>query len=633
MKPSTYHLWIAQCLALVFTLSPCYLVALSSARPSETVPNVRKLLQDPSPKVRLQAAKALVEANDAEAVPVLIDLLADLSADDRQTAEELLTKLAGEWAPIAPLTSEDKIARKILRDAWRVWWRNTEGEALLSVIREHTLTPERRQKIQQLIAKLGHDEFLTREASMEELLGLGRITLPQLREAINSPDLEVGRRARQLVERIEREPARSLPGAAVRLLALRKPEGAAEALLAYLPLAEEDNRTEEVQKALALLARHDGKLDAALVHALAEESPQLRAVAAEALVQGGDGEGRAAVRKLLKDKVPSVRLRVALALVMAGEREGVPVLIDLLPVVSDEQIGQVEDALHQLAGDSAPETPWGNTEADKKKCRDAWAAWWKTNGERVDLARLTARPWYGYTLLCDSSRNRVFEIDRNGKERWSVDGVPFPVDAWVVAGKHVLIAEYSGRKISERDFKGKVIWSKGLNNLPVNVQRLPNGNTFIATLNQILEVDRNGRELYTINNVPGGITAAYRARDGRIICVAQNGSQCIIMDTTGKHLKQFPSNRNASWTSGIDLLSNGHILITQPNRNKVAEYDRDGKLIVEVDAPMATTATGLPNGHFLVASSATQRAFEVDRHGKVVWEYKGGGNIFRARRR
>jgi HEAT repeat protein len=619
--------WAAGCLALFLGMS------CSNAVRAEQPLDLRKRLKDPSPAVRATAALALAEANDIEAIPVLIDVLAELPPADRRPVEEFLTALAGEWAPAARMGSEDAIARNILRDAWRAWWRNTDGEALLGVAREHTLRPQMRQNIQQLIRKLGDDEFSVREAAFDELLRLGRITLPQMREAVSSKDLEIVRRARELIERIEQEPTRVLPGAAVRLLALRKPEGAAEALLGYLPFAEEDDRSDEVKKALAVLAVRNGKLDAALVCALAEESPRLRAAAAEALVQGGGQKGRAAVRTLLKDKALAVRLRVALALVPAGEREAVPVLIDLLALVSDKQVGQVEDVLTQLAGESSPETPWGTEEADKKKCRDAWAAWWKTNSEHIDLTRLTARPWYGYTLLCDSSRNRVFEIDRHGKERWAVDGVLFPVDAWVVGGNRVLIAEYSGRKITERDFKGKVVWSQAVNNLPVNVQRLSNGHTFIATQNQLLEVDRNGKEIYTINNVPGGITAAYRARDGRIICVANGGGQCLILDTTGKHLKQFASNRNASWTSGIDLLSNGHILITQPNRNKVAEYDRDGKLIVEVDAPLATTATGLPNGHFLIASSNSRRAFEVDRNGKVVWEHKAAGNIFRARQR
>lgn len=618
---------LSRCFVLLVTVSLAYLAQ------AEQPLDLRQRLKDPSPTVRKHAALTLAEANEAEAIPVLIDLLAELPADERRPVEAYLTKLAGEWAPVGQVKGEDKIARKIRRDAWMAWWRNTDGAAMLALIGEHTLTPQLRHTVKERIGKLGDDDFSTREAATKELFDLGRVTLPQLREAIKNSDLEIVQRARYLIRRIEQEPLRNLPSVAVRLLALRKPPGAVEALLSYLPLAEEEKLTDEVKKSLALLAVRDGKLDSALVRALADDLPLLRAVVAETLVKNGGKEGHAVVRPLLKDKTPSVRLRVALALVGAGERQAVPVLIDLLPVVSDEQIGQIEDVLIQLAGDSAPETPWGTQEADKQKSRATWASWWKANGERIDLTRLVVRPWYSYTLLCDSSRNRVFEIDRYGKERWAVEGVPFPVDAWVVGGHRILIAEWMGRKISERDFQGKVLWSLGVASQPVNVQRLANGHTFIATVNQIQEVDRAGKEVYTIKNVVGGITAAYRAPDGRIICLAGHGRQCILMDTSGNRLTGFPSNRDGSWTSGIDLLANGHILITQPNRNKVAEYDTDGKLIVEVNAPMATTATGLPNGHFLIASSSHHRAFEVDRSGKVVWEYKTGGNLFRARRR
>jgi len=312
----------------------------------------------------------------------------------------------------------------------------------------------------------------------------------------------------------------------------------------------------------------------------------------------------------------------------------VPALIDLLAVLNTERVGQVEDALYQLAGDSAPQMSLGAKADEKKKCRDAWAAWWKANANRVELSQLTSRPWLGFTLLCDCTRNRVYEIGRDGKERWAIENVLFPVDAWVLPGNRVLIAEYRGQRVSERDFTGKVLWSRdGLNGTPVNVQRLPNGNTFIATQVQLLEVDRAGKEVYTIEGRNlRGITAAYRARDGRIICLVQT-SQCLILDTTGRQLKSFPSHRQAGWTSGLDLLANGRVLITQPDRNKVAEFDADGKQILEVDAPAATTATGLPNGHILIASHGAQRVFEVDRTGKVVWEHKAAGNIFRARRR
>ena len=87
-----------------------------------------------------------------------------------------------------------------------------------------------------------------REAPIKNCFNLGRITLPQLPQASKSKDLEVAQPRVPLIERIEREPTRHLPAAAVRMLALRKPEGASAALLAYLPLAEEENLTDEVKK-------------------------------------------------------------------------------------------------------------------------------------------------------------------------------------------------------------------------------------------------------------------------------------------------------------------------------------------------------------------------------------------------
>jgi HEAT repeat protein len=81
-------------------------------------PPARDLLRDPSSAVRLRAALALAESNDAEAVPVLIDLLAELPSEQRRPVEEFLTQLAEEWAPAVEFKGEDEIARKIRRDAW-----------------------------------------------------------------------------------------------------------------------------------------------------------------------------------------------------------------------------------------------------------------------------------------------------------------------------------------------------------------------------------------------------------------------------------------------------------------------------------------------------------------------------------
>jgi HEAT repeat protein len=608
-------------------------VALARAAPPDQVPAVRKLLHDPALGVRLRAAMALAEAHDAEAIPVLITLLADLPVEQRKKVEEYLQQLAGEWSPVVNFSGEDEIARKIRRDAWAAWWHNTDGDALMNILRKHIRTAEDRDKIRELMGRLASDDFSQREAASQGLIAFGRRSLPQLRKSSASKDAETARRAKMLIERIEEDTAHRLPAAALRLLAVRKPAGAVEALLAYVPSAEDETLAVEVGKSLTVLALRDGKPAPALTRALTDPQPAVRAIVAEALINGCGDDGRAAVRKMLKDEAAIVRMRVALALARAREKDGVPVLIDLLTVLPGEQIGQVEDALYQLAGDTAPDVSLGTEAAEKKKCRDAWAAWWKLNANRVDLARLTSRPWYGYTLICDVGRNRVFEIDRNGKERWAIENVPGPFDAMVVPGNRVLIAEWNVQKITERDFTGKILWEKQVPGNPANVQRLANGNTFIAMNGgAIMEVDRTGKEVYQIANVGGNTLAAYRTRQGVIVCMTFNG-QCLLLDTTGKQLTSFATNHDANSIGGIDLEQNGRILITHQSNGKVMEFDREGKKLLELDAPAIRTASALPNGHILVAAQAGSRVFEMDRSGKIVWEYKDAGNPFRARRR
>lgn len=606
-------------------------MALCRAVPPEQVPDVRKLLKDPSTKVRLRAALALAEANDADAVPILIDLLADVSDGERQPIEDRLKQLAGEWAPVLHFPTDDAISRGVRRDAWASWWRRTDGPALLAALAQHTLTPEKRRRLQELVLKLGSDDFTARESASQQVLTFGRLALPRLREAVTAGDAEVARRAKMLIERVEQGPDVRLPLAALRLLAVRKPAGAVEALLAYLPFAEDEVREEEMRKSLVVLVRRNGQRDAALVRALADTSPAVRAMAAEVLAKGGGTEGRQAVRKLLQDDVATVRLRVALALAMCRDKDSVPVLIDLLAVLPDDQASQTEEVLHQLAGDTAPETTLSADPAEKKKCRDAWASWWKTNGDRVEMTRLTEHPLLGYTLICHDGQHCVVEIDRQGKQRWILPDIQGAVDALVLPGPHVLITECNRNRVIERDLHGNIVWQHQVN-VPVNVQRLRNGNTFIAGQNHLVEVDRAGKTIYTINNVPGGVLAAYRLRRGDIVCLTQ-GNQCHLLDTTGKILKTFISNHNNNCLGGLDVLPNDHILVPQPALGKIVEFDREGKVVREVKAPHPTTATQLPNGHILAANRQTGHVFEVDRAGKIVWEQKLSGQVFRVRRR
>jgi HEAT repeat protein len=598
-------------------------------------PAVRKLLADPKPAVRARAALALVRQQDAESFPALIDLLGELAPDQRRPIEEALLDLAGEWAPGLP-HGDDALGRRIRRDVWAAWWRATDGATLLDEFRTRTLTAETAARARALVRRLGDGSYEKRERADAELSALGRVALPVLREAAKDPDAEIARRAAAMVERLERGPADALPLTAARLVALRKPAGAAEALVAYVPSVEGDDIAAEVLTALAAVAVRDGKPDPAVVKALGDVSPRTRAAAAEALCRAGGPEAVAPVRKLLADADLSVRLRAAAGLAGAGDREAVPALIDLVALLPREQSWQAQEYLLRLAGDAAPVSSGADDEAGRKKARDDWAAWWKANADRTDLARLSTGPvTLGYTVVClvgDNGIGRVVERGRDGKVRWQIEGLNYPVDACVVGGNRVLVGEYNGRKVTERDLSGKVVWEKDMAASVVNVQRLANGNTFIAAQNVLLEVDRAGKEVFAHRRPSADVRAACRSADGTTTLFT-NDSQCVRLDRSGKEVKSFSLGAGGSWTSGIDVTAGGRILSSNHNANRVEEYTPDGKKVWEAAAPQITTATRAANGNTIVCSYFANRVFEMDRNGKVVWEYKDAMHPFRARRR
>src|SRR5262249_19746791 len=96
-------------------------LALCRACGSDQHKAVRPLLQDTDLSVRLHAGLALAEAQDKEAIPVLINLLADLPLHQAWQAEDLLFRMAREQAPKTSLGMSDGSQKKC-RDAWADWW-------------------------------------------------------------------------------------------------------------------------------------------------------------------------------------------------------------------------------------------------------------------------------------------------------------------------------------------------------------------------------------------------------------------------------------------------------------------------------------------------------------------------------
>src|SRR5262249_19288337 len=190
-------------------------------------------------------------------------------------------------------------------------------------------------------------------------------------------------------------------------------------------------------------------------------NPVIRATAGVALAKFGGPEVLPAIRKLLNDDDINVRLRLAAALVQR-DLQAIPTLIRLIGEdLPGEKTWQIHDILSQLAGDKAPPAPDDNAES-RKKARDAWTLWWKQNSTKVDLTRL-ANPnlnYLGYAVLCRAETGIIEELGRDHKPRWSFSGIQYATDAWVLPNNRVLVSEYNGRKGTERDTKGKILWEQ-----------------------------------------------------------------------------------------------------------------------------------------------------------------------------
>jgi HEAT repeat protein len=511
-----------------------------------------------------------------------------------------------------------------------------EAGPLLEYFKKRTLFDDDLKKVKELVRKLGDDVIVERNRAANELIALGPPVRLLLREALGSEDVEVVRRATNCLEAIERDLKPDVTAAAARMLLRHKPPSATKALLDFLPFAEDESTAEEVRHVLVGLALRDGKPDSILIEGTSDRMPVRRAASIEALLLGNamaPEEGR----KFLKDNDTSVRLAAALALTRREDKESVPALIALLTDLPSDQAGQVEDELCRLAGDKAPAVSLGDDDASRKKCREAWSEWWTKNAAAIDLKALgDSRRMLGYTLITTlDNRNtgKVYELGPDGKLRWTIGNLSFPIDAQVLPGERVLIAEMNGNRVTERDCKtGEIIkdaeWSF---QLPVACRRLPNGNTFIAGRNGMVEYDRNKKEVFKYDCKDLVIWGAVKLRNGEYGVVTSMGTFTRI-DSTGKESNKIDIGETNSHCLP-DVLPSGRVLIPIWGEGKVVEFNADGKGVwtAQVNGPVC--ASRLPNGNTLIASNGNSKVVELDRNGKEVWQHSTDDRPWRVRRR
>jgi hypothetical protein len=513
----------------------------------------------------------------------------------------------------------------------------SDGPALVEYFRKQTPTAAERARLTQLIKRLGDPSFRVREKASRDLVKAGRPALPYLRPAADGPDLETSRRARRCVAAVEARWGQAVPAAAARTLAHRRPPGALAALLAYLPQADPDLE-DEFFAALADLGLRDGRADPLLVAALRDEQPVRRRAAALVVGRSADARQRERVRPLLSDADAATRLRAAQGLVAAKEREAVPALIGLLKDAPLEVAGVAEELLCRIAGEHAPPVSLIADEVSRRTCHAVWEGWWRRRGVRLDLDKLDLEQrWLGYTLICawagyEGGSGRVWETGREGKVRWQINGLKSPVDAQVLPGNRVLIAEQGAGRLTERDFQGKILWEYRVPDAGVvTCQRLPGGRTLIATHNRIFEIDAAGKEVrrYAWPTTP--IYAAQKLPNGHVLSVDVSLT-LTERDEAGKVYRAFKVDILGIGLVKAEVLPGGRVMIG--HRTRLVELNARGEVVWESAAAPATVSTvHLPSGNILACSDQQRRVLELDRRGNVVREQKLAGSPVRVRYR
>jgi outer membrane protein assembly factor BamB len=259
--------------------------------------------------------------------------------------------------------------------------------------------------------------------------------------------------------------------------------------------------------------------------------------------------------------------------------------------------------------------------------------------EQVNLARLQETPrLLGHTLLVMLDQGRIQELGPDREARWHIDGLVFPLDVQLLDDKTVLVAEYHANRVSERDLRGQILWQKAVAG-PLVAQRLPNGNTFIATDSQVLEYDKADNEVLNLAVADEGkkIMKAMKLPSGEVACLTSD-ARVVRYDVSGKELKEvhaFPVQIAVRLFGGrIHMLPSGRVIVPHNAEDKVVEYDALGKVVWEVAADKPVAAVRLSNGHTLITSmNPSAGAVEVDRTGREVWSYRTSTRVTRALKR
>jgi hypothetical protein len=330
---------------------------------------------------------------------------------------------------------------------------------------------------------------------------------------------------------------------------------------------------------------------------------------------------------------------------------------------------QAEELLRWAAADDAPAVFLNAGSAEERaRCREAWQAWWKERGPRLDLdARLRDPRRPGLVLVRTGPEERppgwgILLCGSDGRTRWSVGGLRdvrhssarlqgnrlITIDDPDFGHRALRDDDLIAPRLVERDLTGKVIKETALppGYLLHEYEILANGNVFTANSADGGEFEPDGTP---VHQPPFLAFASYRyprrQPNGRILAVralplkgdlGTGPKEIAEFDPLGRRLLKvgFLEQDLIGGPSGafhLQSLPDGHYVLCGRALAEgdgrgfgLLEFDADGRLLwKEVGSQPILGAKRLPNGHLLLDRGPWQ--LEIDRAGRRVGEVLLGG--------
>ena len=585
----------------------------------------KKLLDDPSSIVRTRLAVAYLEQRDRTALPAALKLLAADSKDISSTIETALTTLAGEWAIQGP-KNDDLVSRNINQAAWTGWWKSINEQDFLALLREATAPAAIIQESDKVFKE--NNIELTKKHITSGLFN-NNLALKAFLLNRASFDTNIAKLIEADINTIKIQlQSNQITPALIRLITLVRPANATETVLAYIPSCHDENIQELLVELISLYLVDQNTIAPTLVTASTSSVEETRTFAGRVLAQSLNAEAQKICTALLSDSSVRVRFEVARELVKNQNKTAIPVLIELMTKIPGEKSEAIDQILRAIAKDKSPES-----KNDSKADSAAWNIWWQKEGGQLVLTpgAKSQEPLKNFLVVesfnQDKKSGRVFLINPSGKILWEISNLSNPTDAILLPNNKILITEQGANRVTERDTKGNISWEKSASN-PFLSQRLPNGNIFIASRNKILEVSRNGNEVFSFAYPNETILAACKTRTNEYALLGYNGA-FLKLDSKGNEVSKsripFPTNFGIN---GGAITQNDRVLVSIPTVNKIMEFDFKGQPTWEATITMPGIPTKLSTGNVVAPSLSGSKIVEIRMDGKII--YESAPNPFRS---